>query len=269
MAGPIGLIAGNGLFPRLFAQAARARGHRVVAIGLHGDTDTSLEREVDVLHMVHLGQIGRMERIFVKEGVDRAVMAGGVGKLSSVVRARPDWRGMVLGRRLLSMNDDHFLRALADEFQQAGVRIEPSTLYTPELLAPAGVLSARGPTDDEQKDIAFGFGVAGVLGQADVGQTVVVERGRVLALEASEGTDATIARGGGYGRGHAVVVKRAKPGQDLRFDLPAVGVQTIAGMAKAGCQVLAVEAGKTLLLDAQAVIQAADRAGIALVSHPG
>ena len=262
---PIGLVAGSGRFPVLFAEAARARGLRVVAIGHRGDTDPSLANSVDRFHWVHLGQVGKMTRLFRGESVSRAVMAGGIGKLSALVRARPDWGGLAFAAKLRNLNDDHVLRTLADVFEQAGVRIEPSTVFTPELLAPAGVLSQRQPSESEQQDIAFGLEVARAVGKADVGQTVVVEARQVLAVEASEGTDPTITRGGDYGQGRAVVVKISKPGQDLRFDLPAIGERTIAVMAAHGCKALAVEAGRTLLLDGQAVLRAADAAGIVVV----
>jgi DUF1009 family protein len=263
----IGLIAGSGRFPSLFAQAARGRGLQVVALGHRGDTDPGLAREVDALHWVHLGQLGRSVKLLRAEGVERAVMAGGIGKLSAVLRARLDWRGLAVAASLRHFNDDLVLRAVAAEYERGGVHIEPSTVFTPELLPGPGLHSQRAPTMSEKKDVALGFEVARALGQADVGQTVVVEDGKVLAVEASEGTDATIARGGDYGRGRAVVVKRSKPGQDLRFDLPAVGPQTIAVMAAHGCRTLAFEAGKTLLLDGDPTLRAADREGIAVVAE--
>lgn len=265
----IGLIAGSGRFPELFARAARAKGFEVVALGHRGDTDPALASAVDVFHWVHLGQLGRSERLLRDAGVSRAVMAGGIGKLGAVLRARLDLRGAAVVARLRHFNDDHVLRAVADEFERAGIRIEPSTLLTPELLAPAGVLTARKPSASEERDLRFAFEVARAIGRADVGQTVVVEDGKVLAVEASEGTDATISRGGGYGRGRAVVVKCAKPGQDLRFDLPAAGERTIENMAASGCRVLGLEAGKALLLDAEAVLRRADAAGIAVVGVEG
>jgi DUF1009 family protein len=263
----IGLIAGSGRFPTLFARAARARGYRVVALGHHGDTEPALAAEVDALHWVHLGQLGRSTRLLRQEGVSRAVMAGGIGKLSSVLRARLDWRGLAVAASLRHLNDDHLLRAVAAEYERAGVRIEPSTLLTPELLAAEGALTGRAPTAQEERDLALGIEVAQAIGRADVGQTVVVESGQVLAVEASEGTDPTIRRGGTYGRGHAVVVKWSKPGQDLRFDLPAIGEQTFVAMAESGCTALAVQAGRTLLLDPQLALQRAESAGIAVVGR--
>jgi len=261
----IGLIAGSGRFPQLFAEAARARGLSVVAIAHRGDTDPALERSVSALHWVHLGQLGRSVAHLRQAGVSRAVMAGGIGKLSALMRARPDWGGLAVAARLRHLGDDHLLRAVAAAFERGGVRIEPSTLFTPELLAPEGTLSRRAPTAAEARDVRFGFEVACALGRADVGQTVVVENGVVLAVEASEGTDPTLVRGGDYGRGRAVVVKCAKPGQDLRFDLPAVGARTISLMAAHGCRVLALQAGSALMLDGQALLAAADGAGIAVV----
>lgn len=263
----IGLIAGSGRFPALFASAARARGLSVVALGHRGDTDPALAREVDALHWVHLGQLGRSVKLLRAAGVSRAVMAGGIGKLSAVLRARLDWRGLAVAASLRHFNDDLVLRAVAAEYERGGVRIEPSTVFTPELLPGPGLHSQRALTHSEERDVALGLEVARALGAADVGQTVVVEAGQVLAVEASEGTDATITRGGDYGRGRAVVVKRSKPGQDLRFDLPAVGLATIEVMAAHGCRALVFEAGRTVLLDGDAVLRAADRAGIAVAAR--
>ena len=263
----IGLIAGSGRFPELFARAARAQGYRVVALGHYGDTEPSLANEVDALHWVHLGQLGKSTRLLRAEGVSRAVMAGAIGKLSSVVRARLDWRGLAVAAGLRHLNDDHLLRAVAAEFERGGVRIEASTLLTPELLASEGPLTARAPTSQEERDLALGLEVARAIGRADVGQTVVVESGQVLAVEASEGTDPTIRRGGGYGRGHAVVVKWSKPGQDLRFDLPAIGERTFEAMAESGCTALVIQAGHTLLLDPQLALKRAEAVGIAVLGR--
>jgi DUF1009 family protein len=266
MAERIGLIAGNGRFPELFAEAARARGLQVVALGHFGDTNPDLARHVDAFHWVHLGQLSKSANFLRQEGVSRAVMAGGIGKLSSILRARLDWRGLAVAARMRNFNDDHVLRLIADEYERAGIRIESSTLFTPELLAPAGQLSQRAPDAQEAKDIALGLEVVYAIGRADIGQTVVVERGQVLAVEASEGTDDTIRRGGRYGRGRSVVVKCSKPGQDLRFDLPAVGERTIEVMKDSGCTTLCIEARRTLLLDGDLALRRADQAGIAMVA---
>lgn len=265
-AAPIGLLAGNGSFPVLFARAARARGLKVAAIGHLGDTDASMKSLVDAWEWVHIGQVGRSIAWFKGQGVRQVVMAGGIGKLAAIARARPDWLGLQLASRIRSLNDDVILRTIAEAYAAEGLEIASSTLFTPELLVPAGHLCGPAIDDVALQDVAFGFRIAGVVGAADVGQTVVVEGRRVLAVEASEGTDPTIVRGGGYGSGRAVVVKRSKPGQDLRFDLPAVGPRTIQRMKESGCRVLALETGRALLLEGEATLRAADAAGITVLA---
>jgi DUF1009 family protein len=261
----IGLIAGNGSLPRLFARAARARGLTVVAAAHRGETDPELASEVDALSWVRVGQVGRIQRVLLKQGVKEAVLAGGFVRVQALARLRPDFGLLRVAARLRSIRDDALLRAVADDFEAHGIRIVSAASYLTELLAPAGRLA--GPELDEaaRRDIALGGEVAAALGRADVGQTVVVKDGHVLALEAVEGTDACIRRGAALGGRGVVVVKRLKPGQDERFDLPAVGPRTLEVMAEVGARVLAVEAGKTLLLEAERLLAAADRAGIALV----
>lgn len=264
----IGLIAGNGSLPRLFARAARARGLRVVAAAHRGETDPALAEEVDALSWVRVGQVGRIQRILRKAGVQEAVLAGGFSRMRALAQLRPDFGLLRVASRLRSVRDDALLRAVAEDFEAHGIRIVSAASYLSELLAPAGRLA--GPELDEaaRRDVALGSEVAAALGRADVGQTVVVKGGHVLALEAVEGTDACIRRGASLGGRGVVVVKRLKPGQDERFDLPAVGPQTLAVMVDVGARVLAVEAGKTLLLEAERLLPAADRARITLVALP-
>jgi UDP-2,3-diacylglucosamine hydrolase len=261
----IGLIAGNGSLPRLFARAARARGLTVVAAAHLGETDPSLAAEVDSLAWVRVGQVGRIQRIFQKAGVQEAVLAGGFLRMRAVALLRPDLGLLRVAARLRSVRDDALLRAVAEDFEAHGVRIVSAASYLAELLAPTGRLA--GPELDEgaRRDVALGSEVAAALGRADVGQTVVVKDGHVLALEAVEGTDACIRRGAALGGRGVVVVKRLKPGQDERFDLPAVGPGTLEVMVEVGARVLAVEAGKTFLLEAERLLSAADRAGVTLL----
>jgi DUF1009 family protein len=261
----IGLIAGNGSLPRLFARAARARGFSVVAAAHRGETDPGLAAEVDVLSWVRVGQVGRIQRLLHKQGVQEAVLAGGFVRVRALARLRPDLGLFRVAARLRSVRDDALLRAVAEDFEAHGIRIVSAASYLTELLAPAGRLA--GPELDQaaRRDVELGSEVAAALGRADVGQTVVVKDGHVLALEAVEGTDACIRRGAALGGRGVVVVKRLKPGQDERFDLPAVGPRTLEVMAEVGARVLAVEAGKTLLLEGEALLAIADRAGISLV----
>lgn len=262
----IGLIAGSGRLPFLFARAAREQGLEVVAVAHEAETDASLAQEVAALHWVKLGQLDKMARILSGAGVRRAVMAGGLGRVRALSAARPDLGALSVIARLRSFRDDALLRGVADFFERRGVEIVAPTSFLSQVLAPAGHLAGPALSEAQRRDVALGVEVAGALGRADVGQTVVVKLGHVLALEAVEGTDETIRRGGRLGGPGAVVVKRCKPAQDQRFDLPAVGSQTIAVMAEVGARVLAVEAGRSILIDASELLSLADQKGISLVS---
>lgn len=262
----IGLVAGNGQLPLYFARAARARGCRVVAIGLRGETSEALVDEVDELTWAAVGQLGRMVRTLRRAKVQAAAFAGGVDKRRLFARARLDWTGAQLLWRLARRQDDGVLRAVAAIFEAAGVPIVSSTCVLPELMVPAGVLGRKTPDADQWRDLQFGLEIARKVGALDVGQTAVVCRGAVVALEAIEGTDACLRRAGALtgGKG-AVAVKVAKPAQDMRFDVPAIGPTTIKTLAAAGLRVLGLEAHRTLMLEPQATVAAADAAGIALV----
>jgi UDP-2,3-diacylglucosamine hydrolase len=261
----IGLIAGNGRFPRLFAENARRLGYRVSAVALTGEAEASLEQVVDRLHWVALGQLGKLIKAFKQDGVRQAVMVGGVSKTHLFAKLRPDLRALSLARRLKVRQDDAVLRAIAEELEEEGIRIRESTFGLEGLLVEEGVLTRRAPTRSERVDIEFGCDMAAAVGKLDIGQCVVVKDRTVVAVEAVEGTDDAIRRGGRLARGGAVVVKRFKPQQDPRFDLPTVGSKTIEVMIESGATVLAIEAGKALFLDRADAIEAADRAGIAIV----
>jgi hypothetical protein len=264
----IGLIAGNGRFPLLFAREARSRGLRIVAVAHRGETDEAIEGEVDELTWIRVGQLGKMIRTLAKAGVARAVMAGGIDKVRSLSQIRPDLRGVLFLRRAFRAGghgDDALLRALAEELEGEGIQVVPSTLFLETLVAPEGRIAGPKPSSQALADIRTGCRVLEALGAVDVGQSVVVERGVVLAVEAVEGTDEAVRRAGTLGRGAAVVVKTAKHGQDMRFDVPAVGPTTIATMAASGATVLAVEAGATLLLDRAELEEFATKAGIAVL----
>lgn len=261
----IGLIAGNGLFPQLFAEAARKQGLNIVAVAHQGEADPSLAGFVDELHWVRLGQISAIVRRFKAAGVNKAVMAGGIGRVGALTSARPDLGAVKIIASLRSFRDDALLRAVAAHFESEGIQIVAPTDYVKELLAPEGLLAGPKLNDGQQSDIKLGIEVAAALGKADVGQTVVVRNGHVLALEAVEGTDETIRRGGKFGGKGAVVVKLSKQGQDTRFDLPAVGAQTLATMGEVGACVLAVECGKTILLEPDRIVKDARRVGISVV----
>ncbi|MBX5481803.1 MAG: UDP-2,3-diacylglucosamine diphosphatase LpxI [Myxococcaceae bacterium] len=261
----IGLIAGNGLLPHLFADAAKSRGMRVVAVAHRGETDARLAGKVDALEWVRVGQLGRIARILRGFGARQAVLAGGIGRVRAFTEFRPDLGAVKVVARLRSFGDDALLRAIAGYLEDEGVRIVAPTDFLPEVLAPEGLIAGSPPDAAQRRDIALGLRTAALLGRADVGQTVVVKNGHVLALEAVEGTDEAIRRGGRYGGAGACIVKLSKPGQDARFDLPAVGPGTIHVMSEVGATLLAVEAGRTVLLDAAGLVAAAQEGGVTVV----
>jgi len=262
----LGLIAGGGQFPLIAADAARQRGIRVVAVAHQGETDPALSDKVDEIVWIRLGQLGHLIKALKKQGVKKALLAGTITKKKMFENIKPDLKGMALMSRLVVFHDDDILRAVADELAKEGIEIVSSTLYLTDLVASPGCLTRKKPTRTEQEDIRFGWRVAKELGRLDVGQCVVVRRKTVLALEAIEGTNETITRGGRLGKEKTVVVKVSKPNQDLRFDVPAVGLDTVRTMADARASVLAVEAAKTLIFDKKEMITYADRMGISIVA---
>jgi UDP-2,3-diacylglucosamine hydrolase len=261
----IGIIAGNGQFPRLFAQAANRKGLQVYAIGYKGETDPDLSLHVHALEWLYIGQIKRIIKFFREHGITQAVMIGGVTKARLLTNFRPDTKAIALLARMRHTHDDAILRAFADLLEKEGIRIESSTCLVPELLAPPGVWTSRKPSRAEREDIILGWRIAKEIGRLDIGQCVVTASGSVLAVEAIEGTDAAISRGGSLGRGQAVVVKVCKPIQDTRFDIPAIGLGTIETMKQANVKALAVEAGKAIVFDRESMIKQADQNGIAIV----
>ncbi len=262
----IGIIAGNGDFPIAFAKAAKAKGLGVVAVAHEGETLPELADNVDTIVWVKVGQLGKLIKAFKEHGVHDVLMAGGIKKTHLFSGAVPDLRGAALLARLIAKKDDSILRGVAAELESEGITVRESTLYLDALLAPQGVLTKRKPSREERSDIEFGWQMAKEIGRLDVGQTVVVKHGAVVAVEAAEGTDETIRRGGRLCRSGAVVVKICKPGQDLRFDLPATGLRTIETMEEVDASCLAIEAGKTIMMQREAVLQRANKAGISIVA---
>jgi DUF1009 family protein len=260
----VGLIAGSGSFPLLFADEVRRLGFSVIAVAHIGETFKTLEERVDKIFWIHVGQLNRLISFFKKEGIDRAVMAGAISKTRFFTDVRPDLRSMSILRRLQERKDDFVLRAVADELEGEGIKVEGATRYVPSLLACSGLISYRSPTRQEWEDLEFGLKVGRELGRAGVGQCVVVKRKAVLAVEAIEGTDETIKRGGRYAS-KAVVVKVCKPRQDLRFDLPTVGPGTIHAMNEVGAACLGVEVGRTVILEKNSLIAEANETGVAVV----
>jgi DUF1009 family protein len=280
--GKLGLIAGNGRFPFLLLDAARAHGLSVVVAAIKEETDPEIDARAAAdsairVHWMSLGELSRLIETFQAAGVTRAVMAGQVKHTQIFSSIRPDWRLAKLLLNLRTRNTDMLLGAVAKVLADEGIELISSTHYLEPLLAKPGVLTQRAPTEEEQKDIAYGRTVARALAEYDLGQTVVIAAQACVAVEAMEGTDATIERAGALMRRlndpastlsrSLTVVKVAKPNQDMRFDVPVIGVATVEAMARAGATCLAVQAGATLLFDAAAIIAAADQAGIAVVAE--
>lgn len=261
----IGLIAGGGQFPLLFAQAAKARGRRVVAIAHVNETSSELEALADRIYWVKLGQLGKIIASFRREGVGETVFAGTITKTRIFHDILPDFKGLTLWSKIDRRQDDAILRAVASTLEEEGIRVLASTCYLDHLFFPQGLLTKKKPSSDHLDDIRFGWKVAREVGRLDIGQCVVVRDRSVLAVEAIEGTDAAIRRGGELAGSGAVVVKLKKPDQDFRFDLPATGVKTIETLAAVKGAVLAVEAGQSLIFDREAMVEAANRAGIVVI----
>ena len=287
----VGLIAGNGRFPFLLLDAARAEGHQVCVAAIKEETDAEMDRRAAAdagisVHWLSLGELSRLIETFQKAGVTKAVMAGQVKHKQIFSSIRPDWRLAKLLLNLRTRSTDMLLGAVAKVLGDEGIELISSTTFLEPLLAEEGSLTesagGRTPTDDERKNIEYGLGVARALAGFDIGQTVVVAAQACVAVEAMEGTDATIARAGLLMKSldeeggsppstlerHLTVVKVAKPNQDMRFDVPVIGIKTIETMIAAGATCLSVEAGRTLLFDREALLKRAAVAGIAVVATP-
>ena len=268
----LGLIAGNGRFPFLVLDAARAAGHDVTIVALQEEAfpdlaDAAAREPRAELHWVSIGQLGTCIRVLKQAGVSEAVMAGQVKHVKLFSGIVPDLTALGVLMRLKSRNTDAIISAVADVLKDQGITLLDSTAFLAPLLAREGVLTARRPTADEEADLTFGYRVADVIAGLDIGQTIAVKASAVVAIEAMEGTDAVIARAATLAGSGVRIVKVAKPHQDMRFDVPVVGVATIEAMARAGATILSVDAAKTLMLDGDAIIRAADSAGVSIVGR--
>jgi DUF1009 family protein len=272
----LGLIAGNGTFPFLVLDAARAQGYEVVVAAIKEEASPEIESCGTAVHWLSLGELSKLIETFQRAGVHRAIMAGQVKHKQIFSSIRPDWKLAKLLLSLTTRNTDSLLGAVAKVLADEGITLEKSTWLLEPLLAKAGVLTKRAPNEPEKKNIEYGRAVARQLTEHDIGQTVVIAESACVAVEAMEGTDATIERAGQIMRSldsdastlsrALTVVKIAKPNQDMRFDVPVIGVKTIDVMRAAGATCLALDAGKCLLLDGQKVIDAADAAEIAVIA---
>ncbi len=264
----IGLIAGSGQFPLIFSRAAASKGYAVYAVAFVKETGPDLADCVDELAWLHLGQLNRLIKFFKKNRIEEAVMLGAITKTRMFSDVRPDLKAISLVARMRHTHDDGMLSVFADVLKKEGIQIRPATFLLPEMLAREGCWTRRQPSRSEMADIKLGWEMAKAVGRLDIGQCVVVKGGSVLAVEAIDGTDATIKRGGALGRGGAVLVKVCKPAQDTRFDMPAVGATTIAAMAASGISALAIEAEKAVVFERDEMIDLADRRRIAIVALP-
>jgi DUF1009 family protein len=266
--GPLGLIAGDGEYPLEVARAARARGQRVHAVGFHAVTPTSLDAAVDAVEWLHLGELERLLAHFRRAGVRDVVMAGKVDKrhlFGAAEAHRPDQTALALVARLKDRQDDSILDLLAEWLEGEGLTLRGQAELAPELLAPVGPMGSVEPDQARRADVAFGLPLARSIVALGVGQSVVVNTGVVVSVEAMEGTDETIRRAGRLAGPGATVIKLPRPNQDMRFDLPAIGPGTLEAMCEAGARQLVYAAGQTIVIGRSALVEGADRAGIGLL----
>lgn len=263
---PLGIIAGRGHFPLMLCRAARAAGvGHIGVVAMRGDAPAEIEALADRTDWLYPGQLNRAIRCFRRQAIAHVMCAGQIKPRRLFTGVRPDLRAMRLLLRLRERNAETIFSAVADELAADGLQVLPSTLFVERALAPVGVLGAVTPSDQNRRDIELGLRVARELSRLNIGQTVVVKRGTILALEAFEGTDKAIRRGGELGGGTVTVVKVAKANHDMRFDVPCIGMRTVEFLREARAEALAVQAGRTLLVDMDAVINACDAAGIAVL----
>ena len=260
----IGLIAGNGSFPLIFIEQAKKSGESVTAVALHGETDKAIERLADKTYWISVGQLAKLIDILKKENIKKCVMAGQV-KHVKLFSVKPDLKAVKLLAMLKTKTAETILSAVCDELKKEGIEFIPSNTYLSAFMPARGPLTKIKPDKGQSADISFGFDIARSVAGLDIGQTVCVKDGAIVAVEAMEGTDACIKRAGGITRGFTAV-KVARPKQDMRFDIPVVGIKTIETLKESGASVLAVESGKTLLLEMEDVIAFADSAGLCLVA---
>jgi len=261
-----GLIAGNGKFPFMVVEGARQAGARMVVAAIREETDPSIEQLADRVEWVGIGQLGRMIRFFKDEGVEKAIMAGQVKHVQIFSRAVPDARMLKVLLRLPRRNTDSLIGAIATELQSEGIELINSTYFLQQHLPQTGTLTRRQPDKNEREDIEYGLEIAREIARLDLGQTIVVRAKACVAIEAMEGTDETIRRAGQLVKKRLTVVKIAKPNQDMRFDVPVVGVPTIETMLEAGATCLCITAGKTLMFDREEMIRLANDRKIAIVA---
>ena len=263
----LGIIAGNGVYPRLLADAARKAGVKeIIAVAFTNETDPGITQRVDLIEWMHVGQLNRLLKFFNDHKVHHAIMAGQIAP-KNLFDLRPDWKALLLLGKLKERNAESIFAAIADELTRIDVELLPATTFLEDCLVPAGLIAGARLSRREEEDVELGWKIAKEIARLDIGQTVIVKNGTVVAVEAFEGTNEAIRRGGAFAREGAVMVKVAKPNQDMRFDAPVVGVETIRVAAEAKVRVIAVEAGKTLLLERNAIADLAARSKLSIIAR--
>ncbi|HME89737.1 MAG TPA: UDP-2,3-diacylglucosamine diphosphatase LpxI [Chthoniobacterales bacterium] len=263
----LGIIAGNGVYPKILAAAARKAGvKKIVAAAFTEETDASIDKHADIVEWLRLGQLGRLLKFFREQKVHRAIMAGQIAP-KNLFDLRPDVKALVVLAKLKQRNAESIFTAIADELKKVDVDLLPATTFLEDDLAKSGLIAGAKLSRAEEDDVDLGWDVAKQMATLDIGQTIIVKNGAVLAVEAFEGTNDAIKRGGALAREGAVMIKVAKPNQDMRFDVPVIGVETIRVAAEAKLRVIAVESGKTLLLEREKVVDLAQRAKISIVAR--
>ena len=263
----LGIIAGNGVYPRLLADAARKAGvKKIVATAFSGETDPVLTEHVDLIEWMRVGQLNRLLKFFNQNKVHHAIMAGQIAP-KNLFDLRPDWKALLLLGKLKERNAESIFAAIAEELTRIDVELLPATTFLEDCLVPAGLIAGTKLSRREEEDVDLGWKIAKEIARLDIGQTVIVKNGTVVAVEAFEGTNEAIRRGGALAREGAVMVKVAKPNQDMRFDAPVIGVETIRVAAEAKLRVIAVEAGKTLLLELNAIADLATHSKLSIIAR--
>src|SRR5438309_1659863 len=263
----LGIIAGNGVYPRLLADAARKAGvKKIIAAAFTGETDPALAQHVDVLEWMRVGQLNRLLKFFRAQDIHHVIMAGQIAP-KNLFDLRPDWKALLLLGKLKQRNAESIFAAIADELAKIDVDLLPATTFLEDCLASAGVIAGAKLSRREEEDADLGWKIAKELARLDIGQTIIVKNGTVVAVEALEGTNDAIRRGGELARSGAVMVKVAKPSQDMRFDVPVIGIETIRVAAEVKLRVIAVEAELTLLFEKDAIVDLANRSNISIVAR--
>ena len=263
----LGIVAGNGVYPRLLADSARKAGvKKIIAAAFTEETDPTLEQHVDVIEWMRVGQLNRLLKFLRAQNVRHAMMAGQIAP-KNLFDLRPDWKALMLLGKLKQRNAESIFAAIANELAAIDVMLLPATTFLEDSLASSGLLAGPKLSQQEQDDVELGWKIANEIARLDIGQTIIVRNGTVVAVEALEGTNEAMRRGGELAGSSAVMVKVAKPNQDMRFDVPVLGVETIRIAAETRLRVIAVEAGKTLLLERNAIVDLANRSKISIVAR--